>query len=64
MLVLGALLLAASLFPLARSSFAGARRRPNVILISLDTLRADRMGCYGYAKPTTCFGAEPNAGCT
>ncbi len=25
----------------------------NVILISVDTLRADRLGCYGYAKPTS-----------
>lgn len=25
----------------------------NVILISIDTLRADHMGCYGYDKPTT-----------
>lgn len=27
--------------------------RPNVILISLDTLRADRLGCYGYEHDTT-----------
>ena len=27
--------------------------RPNVILISIDTLRADRLGCYGYTKPTS-----------
>lgn len=26
---------------------------PNVILISLDTVRADRLGCYGYDKPTS-----------
>ena len=26
---------------------------PPVILISLDTLRADRLGCYGYDKPTS-----------
>lgn len=25
----------------------------NVILISLDTLRADHLGCYGYQRPTT-----------
>ena len=25
----------------------------NVILISIDTLRADRLGCYGYERPTT-----------
>ena len=28
-------------------------RRPNVILISLDTLRADRVGAYGYLAGTT-----------
>lgn len=26
---------------------------PDVILISIDTLRADHVGCYGYNKPTT-----------
>ena len=28
---------------------------PNVILISLDTLRAQSMGCYGFKKKTTPF---------
>ncbi len=27
--------------------------RPNVLLISVDTLRADHLGCYGYARPTS-----------
>lgn len=27
--------------------------RPNVILISIDTLRADHLGCYGYHRNTT-----------
>ena len=27
--------------------------RPNLILIVMDTLRADRMSCYGYERPTT-----------
>jgi arylsulfatase A-like enzyme len=27
--------------------------RPNVVLISIDTTRADHLGCYGYPKPTT-----------
>ena len=27
--------------------------QPDVILISIDTLRADHVGCYGYKKPTT-----------
>ena len=26
---------------------------PNVILISIDTLRADHLGCYGYPRPTS-----------
>ncbi|MFH0983229.1 MAG: sulfatase-like hydrolase/transferase [Planctomycetota bacterium] len=26
---------------------------PNVILIVLDTLRADHLGCYGYDRPTS-----------
>lgn len=28
-------------------------RRPNVLLISVDTLRADHLGCYGYARDTS-----------
>ncbi len=31
----------------------GGARRPNVILISVDTLRADHLGAYGYAEPTS-----------
>ncbi|OLD64611.1 MAG: hypothetical protein AUI47_05165 [Acidobacteria bacterium 13_1_40CM_2_68_5] len=27
--------------------------RPNVVLITVDTLRADRLGCYGYARRTS-----------
>lgn len=27
--------------------------RANVLLITIDTVRADRMGCYGYERPTT-----------
>ncbi len=30
-----------------------ANRRRNVLLISLDTLRPDRLGCYGYPRPTS-----------
>ncbi len=32
---------------------AGGERRPNVILISIDTLRADRLGIYGYDQATS-----------
>lgn len=28
-------------------------RRPNILLITLDTTRADHLGCYGYGKPTS-----------
>jgi arylsulfatase A-like enzyme len=27
--------------------------RPNVLLLTVDTLRADHLGCYGYEQPTT-----------
>jgi arylsulfatase A-like enzyme/tetratricopeptide (TPR) repeat protein len=27
--------------------------KPNVVLVTLDTTRADHLGCYGYARPTT-----------
>jgi arylsulfatase A-like enzyme len=36
---------------LARTT--SAPERPNVVLIVLDTLRADRTSAYGYARPTT-----------
>jgi arylsulfatase A-like enzyme len=28
---------------------------PNVVLVTIDTLRADHLGCYGYARPTSPF---------
>lgn len=28
-------------------------RRPLIVVVALDTLRADRLGCYGYAGPTS-----------
>lgn len=30
-----------------------ARNRPNVLLLSVDTLRADHLGAYGYTPPTS-----------
>jgi arylsulfatase A-like enzyme len=30
-----------------------APRRPDVLLITIDTLRADHVGCYGYVRETT-----------
>lgn len=42
---------------LAAALIAGAggaeELRPNVILISVDTLRADHLSCYGYSRTTT-----------
>jgi len=32
---------------------AGEPRPPDIVLISIDTLRADHVGAYGYPKPTT-----------
>ncbi len=32
---------------------AAADARPNVVLISLDTVRADHLSLYGYSRPTT-----------
>lgn len=31
------------------------KNKPNIILITLDALRADHVGCYGYPKNTTPF---------
>ncbi len=31
----------------------GSEERPNVLLITVDTLRADHLGCYGYKRPTS-----------
>ena len=36
-----------------RNREAEKAARPNVLLITLDTTRADRLGCYGYARPTS-----------
>ena len=34
---------------------AGDPRRPDVLLVSVDTLRADHLGVYGYARDTSPF---------
>lgn len=43
------------LIPFGTSGCRGSREtaRPNVVLISIDTLRADHLGAYGYARPTS-----------
>jgi arylsulfatase A-like enzyme len=30
-----------------------AARRPSIVLITIDTLRADHLGCYGYRRPVS-----------
>jgi arylsulfatase A-like enzyme len=32
---------------------AAVTAAPNVVFLSVDTLRADRLGCYGYPRPTS-----------
>lgn len=49
----------AALFTLLLASFVVAscsrepQRRPNVLLITIDTLRADHLSCYGYPRATS-----------
>jgi membrane-anchored protein YejM (alkaline phosphatase superfamily) len=33
--------------------YSRERLKPNVIVMAIDTLRADHLGCYGYDKPTS-----------
>ncbi len=40
---------------LSCASCAQEPRAKHLLLISIDTLRADRLGCYGYARPTSPF---------
>ena len=39
--------------PVSGAEDASAHERPNVVLVSLDTLRADHLGLYGYGRPTS-----------
>ena len=43
----------AALLLVATSAACAGPRGPNVLLISVDTLRADRVGAYGWPRPTT-----------
>src|SRR6185436_17116584 len=45
--------LMAALFWLQAAPPAPASRFPNVVLVTVDTLRADRVSSYGYGRPTT-----------
>lgn len=48
------LLLAATLAAAASGpDAAGEPRRPDILLVSIDSLRPDHLGCYGYARPTS-----------
>jgi arylsulfatase A-like enzyme len=48
-----ALLMAALLFFFAGVARAAQQRFPNVVILTIDTLRADRLSSYGYGRPTT-----------
>lgn len=52
LMVWAGLLLAMSIRP-ARWMAAESPTRPNVLLITVDTLRADHLGCYGYRRIRT-----------
>ena len=43
------------LVPLVTLGCHTESKRPNVLLISLDTLRADHLSCYGYDRQTSPF---------
>ncbi len=45
--------LAAGIFPGFWLGGCGKKKRPNIILITLDTTRADHLGCYGYHRQTS-----------
>ncbi len=47
------IVLAAALCVLGAWKIFFTQARPNILLITLDTTRADRLGCYGYALPTS-----------
>lgn len=52
-LVIAGILTIGAGFVYAWSSATKERRKPDIILISIDTLRPDHLGCYGYARPTS-----------
>jgi arylsulfatase A-like enzyme len=46
---------AEALAPRAATLASAAADAPNVVFITVDTLRADALSCHGYARPTTPF---------
>src|SRR6266852_5078371 len=46
-------LLTASLLSSASTAFAAGNPAPNVVVITIDTLRPDHLGCYGYKQIRT-----------
>ncbi|HEY4588491.1 MAG TPA: sulfatase-like hydrolase/transferase, partial [Thermoanaerobaculia bacterium] len=46
-------LLAAPALPRQAEHAAAAQRFPNVVILTIDTLRADHVSAYGYHRPTT-----------
>jgi len=39
--------------PASRQAATGQPERPNILLIVMDTVRADHLSCYGYPRPTS-----------
>ncbi|MFI4942098.1 MAG: sulfatase-like hydrolase/transferase, partial [Burkholderiales bacterium] len=52
-LLLAAAWAAGACGPRTTTPHARSGRAPDVVLITIDTLRADRLGCYGYAAART-----------
>ena len=50
--VIGAVLVGAGCVASEPGGMTDAAAR-HVVVVCIDTLRADHMGCYGYARPTT-----------
>src|SRR6476469_5320853 len=48
-----AVLVTASLLLESSAAFAAPAAAPNVVVITIDTLRADHLGCYGYRQIAT-----------
>src|SRR5438445_12941350 len=51
--ILGSWCLAAGLFIVLLGCSRAPGVRPSLLLVTIDTLRADHLGCYGYGRPTS-----------